>query len=289
VVTAPGRHEIVWWGAQETTTAELERIEVKVRALALVRVPGGEFAMKSVPGGGYATSGHLERVGSLPTYFIARHETTTAMYADYLNETGADGLGWHEPMGNPERCGILREGEAPPYRYSVAEGRERHPVAYVSWYDAMAFLDWCGLRLPTEAEWEKAYRGGRFLDGDALARQPNPAPERAYPWGDEPPAGDVQRCNHAGDEDGFESTAPVCSFPAYPSPYGACDMAGNVAEWTLDWYSTSHHADIDGYRMRRGGSWRSVPEGVDAVSGATSLPLKGSGVVGFRGVLPGGE
>jgi formylglycine-generating enzyme required for sulfatase activity len=98
--------------------------------------------------------------------------------------------------------------------------------------------------------------------------------------------GDIHRCNHGGEEDGFAGTAPVGSFPGFPSPYGAEDMAGNVAEWTLDWYSTSHHAGIDGYRMRRGGSWRSVPEGVDGVSGATSLPLQGSGIVGFRGVLP---
>ena len=193
----------------------------------------------------------------------------------------------HEPDGvaDPQRCGIVREGESPEYRYVVAEGREDYPVTYASWYNATAFLEWCGLRLPTEGEWEKAYRGGLHLDGDATAQEPNPAPERRYPWGDEPPAGEVHRCNHAGEEDGYPYAAPVGSFPEYPSPYGALDMAGNVAEWTLDWYATSHHADIDGYRMRRGGSWRSVPEGVDAVSGATSLPLLGSGLVGFRGVF----
>jgi formylglycine-generating enzyme required for sulfatase activity len=61
-------------------------------------------------------------------------------------------------------------------------------------------------------------------------------------------------------------------------------MAGNAAEWTLDWYSTSHHADLDGYRMVRGGSWRSIPEGVDAVTGATQLPVEGTGIVSFRGL-----
>ena len=85
----------------------------------------------------------------------------------------------------------------------------------------------------------------------------------------------------------YPNAAPVGSFPGFESPYGAVDMAGNVGEWTLDWYSTSYHADLDGYRMRRGGSWRSVPGGVGAVSGATSLPLDGSSLVGFRGVLSG--
>jgi formylglycine-generating enzyme required for sulfatase activity len=255
----------------------------------MVRVPGGEFVMKAVPGGGYATSGHLQPVSTLPLFYIASHEATVAMYADFLNETGEDGVGWFEGMANPERVGIRRVGEAPPFRYEVVEGRERYPMALVSWYNAVAFLKWCGLRLPTEAEWEKAYRGGLFLDGDQARQRPNPDPEREYPWGDEPPDGDPPRCNYDGDGDGYPHAAPVGSFPGFESPYGAVDMAGNVAEWTLDWYSTSYHADLDGYRMRRGGSWRSVPQGVGAVSGATSLPLEGSNLVGFRGVLPGTE
>ncbi|RKY24419.1 MAG: formylglycine-generating enzyme family protein, partial [Planctomycetota bacterium] len=93
------------------------------------------------------------------------------------------------------------------------------------------------------------------------------------------------RCNGRGEEDGFPATAPVGSFAQYSSPYGVCDMAGNVAEWTIDFYSTSYHAGLDGFRMLRGGSWRSSPAGLDAVSGATSLPLAESGIMGFRGVL----
>ena len=285
IVTSSGEHRIAWWGTEDSATSQPETIEVKVRALPLVRVPAGEFVMKATPGGGSATSGRLEKVSSLPLFHIARHETTVAMYVDFLNETGADGLGWSKGMANPERVGILRVGDAPPFRYEVAKGRERHPVALVSWYNAVAFLEWCGLRLPSEAEWEKAYRGGRFLDGDDARQRPNPLPEREYPWGNEPPQGEVPRCNYDGGADGYPDTAPVGSFPGFASPYGALDMAGNVAEWTLDWYSTPHHADLDGYRMRRGGSWRSVPGGVGAVSGATSLPLDASALVGFRGVL----
>jgi formylglycine-generating enzyme required for sulfatase activity len=59
-------------------------------------------------------------------------------------------------------------------------------------------------------------------------------------------------------------------------------MAGNVAEWTLDWYSTSYHVGLDGFRMVRGGSWMAVPSACDAVTGATQLPLKESSIMGFR-------
>jgi formylglycine-generating enzyme required for sulfatase activity len=167
----------------------------------------------------------------------------------------------------------------------VSPGRESHPVAFVSWYDARAFLEWCGLRLPTEAQWEKAVRGGVWLDGDDAQTRRNPLPDRRYPWGDEAPdKGGVFRCNLDGDADGFPHTAPVGRFAEFASPYGVWDLAGNVAEWTRERYTTSYHADLDGFRILRGGSWMSLPEGVDAVTGATRLPLEGGAAVGFRGV-----
>jgi len=61
-------------------------------------------------------------------------------------------------------------------------------------------------------------------------------------------------------------------------------MAGNVVEWTLDWYSTSYHTGLDGFRMVRGGSWMAVPAACDAITGATQLPIKESSIMGFRGV-----
>jgi len=238
--------------------------------------------MKSLPGAGRDESKEHKPRCDVPLYYIARYETTIAMYVDYLNEVGGEGAGYNRRMAHTGRCGIVRQDDS---TYDIAPGRDNYPVTYVSWYDAVSFLRWCGLRLPTEAEWEKAFRGGFYLDGDEAGKKSNPLPERRYPWGDETPdANGLYRCNYDGEDDGFAHTAPVGSFVKFNSPYGICDMAGNVAEWTLDWYSTSYHVGLDGFRLVRGGSWMAVPEGCDAITGATQFPLKENSIMGFRGV-----
>lgn len=117
---------------------------------------------------------------------------------------------------------------------SNLEGKENHPVVHVSWDDANAYAKWAGKRLPTEAEWEFAARGG-------LASKP-------FTWGDAKLGANGQwQCNiwqgefpHKNSaEDGFERTAPVKSF--LPNGYGLYDMAGNVWEWCNDWYDRDLH------------------------------------------------
>ncbi len=292
LVESPGHKKIIWWGTTETNfressvegTADLNKLQYVIRGIKMVRVPAGKFEMKSLPGGGYDESRWDEEPAcELPLFYIAKYETTVAMYADYLNEIGREGAGWNKRMSVSNRCGIVQNGASPAFTYSIIPGRENYPVTYVSWYDAAAFLSWCGLRLPSEAEWEKAFRGGIYLDGDQTKVLKNPLPDRRYPWGNESPKADgVYRCNYDGDDDGFPCTSPVGSFSKFNSPYGVCDMAGNVAEWTLDWYSTSYHVGLDGFRMVRGGSWMAVPAACDAVTGATQLPLKESSIMGFR-------
>ena len=117
---------------------------------------------------------------------------------------------------------------------SSLHGRERHPVVHVAFDDAEAYAAWAGKELPTEAEWEFAARGG--LDGAEFA------------WGDElMPKGKPMANTWQGEfpyentlVDGYEGTSPVGAFP--PNGYGLYDMAGNVWEWTTDWYAASHEA-----------------------------------------------
>jgi formylglycine-generating enzyme required for sulfatase activity len=280
IVEKPGHKQVIWWGTEQTSFTDFNDIDIRVRGIQMIRVPAGKFIMKSLPGGGRDESKEIKLSSNLPLFYMSKYETTIKMYTDYLNEIGAEGAGWNKRMTNTDRCGIIRN---PDNTYSVAPGRENYPITYVSWYDAMNFLQWCGLRLPTEAEFEKAFRGGIYLDGDQAKSDSNPIPERRYPWGDESPnANGVFRCNYDGAGDGFEYTAPVGSFDVFSSPYGICDLAGNVAEWTLDWYSTSFHTGLDGFRMVRGGSWMAVPVACDAITGATQFPLKESSIMGFR-------
>jgi len=281
IVDKPGHKQIIWWGTDQTSFTDTIQVEIRVRCIQMIRIPAGKFVMKSLPGGGYDESKNTKPRSNLPLFYMAKYETTIAMYTDYLNEIGGEGAGWNQRMTDNNRCGIVRHID---YTYSVKPGREDYPITYVSWYDATNFLRWCGLRLPTEAEWEKALRGGLYLDGDKAKKSPNPMPERRFPWGDQAPnANGIFRCNYDGADDGFDYTAPVGSFANFNSPYGICDLAGNVAEWTLDWYSTSYHAGLDGFRMVRGGSWMAVPAACDAITGATQFPLKESSIMGFRG------
>ena len=290
IVSIPGPRRILWWGIGPITQDEFAGYEIRVRAIPMVRVPAGTFSMKSIPGAGYDTSGSARKTADLSLFYLAKFETTVGMYLEFLNETGGRGDGWNRRMAHPRRCGLSQVGEAPNFTYAGRDQMANLPMVYVSWYNAQDFLQWAGLRLPSEAEWEKAYRGGHYLDGNSTKLEPNPLPERTYPWGSEDPiSGAVHRCNHKGRGDGFSGTAPVGSFQEYNGPYGAADQAGNVGEWTLDWYATTHHADLDGYRLVRGGSWRAIPTGVGAVSGSTSLPLAGRSTVGFRGVFPGSK
>jgi formylglycine-generating enzyme required for sulfatase activity len=131
-----------------------------------------------------------------------------------------DGADWRHPSG-PK---------------SDLIGRERWPVVHIAFEDAVAYAKWAGKRLPTEAEWEFAARGG--LSG------------KVYPWGDELAPGGHWMANtyqgHFPDadahDDGFQGIGPVAKFP--PNGYGLYDVAGNVWEWTSDWYRPDYYAQL---------------------------------------------
>jgi formylglycine-generating enzyme required for sulfatase activity len=125
---------------------------------------------------------------------------------------------------------------------SSIDDRDDHPVVHVSWFDAAEYAKWAGKRLPTEAEWEFAARGG--LEG------------KKYVWGDEPFSEEHPQCNifqgHFPDrntaKDGYVRTSPVKAFPA--NGYGLYDMAGNVWQWCDDWFLPDAYADRGGGRVQ---------------------------------------
>lgn len=161
-----------------------------------------------------------ERAVSLDTFYLDRTEVTNAQYLRFCQETG-------RPLPVHLRAGI-------------PAGQENFPVSQVSWSDADAYCRWAGRRLPSEAEWEKAARG---VDG------------RMYPWGN---GWDANRsCNRITCG---ESARPVGSYPAGASPYGILDLAGNVWEWTADWYRAYPGGPLafdetDRRRVARGGAF----------------------------------
>ena len=167
----------------------------------LVEIPAGEFLMGDDRDPSAAPAHRVD----LQTYLIGRHEVTNAQFKRFLDETG------HEVV-------------APRWDVHGVEGRDAYPVIYVSWFDAQAYCRWAGMRLPTEAEWEKAARGPEGLK---------------HPWG---PQWDPERCNNMAmsaperlaqmvQMDAGRGTTPVGAFPSGASPYGVLDMLGNAVEW----------------------------------------------------------
>ncbi|MCF8719753.1 formylglycine-generating enzyme family protein [Nitrospina gracilis] len=185
----------------------------------------------------------------MAAFEIDQHEVTNAEYRKYLEATNRP---------------------APKYLDNEKFNAPNQPVAGVTWQEANDYCAWTGKRLPTEAEWEKAARG---VDG------------RFYPWGNDP---DPTRANARGMKDGHRYPAPVGTFPKGASPYGALDMAGNVWEWTADWYrpypGNLVKNDLYGntFRVMRGGSWFSNMDLARSTVRGKLTPDQRQNYIGFR-------
>ncbi len=225
--------------------------------IGMVRLDGGDFLMGTDNAGGFPEDGEGPvRLVTLDPFYIDAHPVTNERFQEFVAatqyRTESERFGWsfvfqgHIP---PERYSELVDATVPGVSWwckvhgaswerpegpdSNIENRPTHPVVHVSWNDAVAYCEWSGKRLPTEAEWEYAARGG--LEG------------MLYPWGDDLTPGGRHLCNiWQGDfpkvdlaEDGYAGVAPVDAFP--PNQYGLFSITGNTWEWCADWFHASHH------------------------------------------------
>ena len=217
-----------------------------------VLIPAGRFQMGAVPGNEAAQDAEKPAHGVEITkaFHLKKTPVTVGEYKHFAKDAG-------------------REMLEPPM-FNQGWKKENHPIGDVSWEDATAYCEWAGGRLPTEAEWEYAARGGK---------------ERLkYPWGDE-----ISE-KHANYGSNVGGTSVVGSYPA--NGFGLYDMAGNVLEWCSDWYgedyySQSRQKDPQGpssgkWRVLRGGAWSLNPEVLRTSDRGGFPPGRRGSAVGFR-------
>ena len=230
--------------------------------MMMLYIPAGEFEMGSEEGDSDEQPVHTIYVDA---FWMDETEVTNEMYSQCVND------------GSCNKPGGSYYGDV-----SYAD----HPVVSVDWNDSASYCEWVGGRLPTEAEWEKAARGG--VEGEA------------YPWGD---AFDCKKAN-ADDEtliddyvvpggancDGYNRTSPAGSFS--PNGYGLYDMSGNVWEWVNDWYASGYYVNSPSsnpsgpssgeYRVLRGGSWLNYNDSLRSADRGWINPTYSNNYLGFR-------
>jgi formylglycine-generating enzyme len=259
-----------------------------------VEIPAGTFRMGTDDPDGFPDDreGPIRPV-SVDRFAIDAYAVSNELFAAFVDATGyqtqAEQFGWsfvfakfvpaalrrgaRRPDNTPWWCAVdgatWRTPEGPG---STIDDSLNHPVVHLSWHDAQTFCRWAGRRLPTEAEWEYAARGG--LD------------RARYPWGDELTPDGIHMCNiwqgqfptHNTADDGYTGTAPVDTF--HPNGYGLYNVAGNVWEWCADWFDQTARA-----RSLRGGSYlchESYCNRYRVAARTSNTPDSSAGNTGFR-------
>jgi formylglycine-generating enzyme required for sulfatase activity len=276
----------------------------------MVRLDGGTFLMgsndRSFPADG---EGPVREV-RVDGFWMDKTAVTNTQFAQFIATTGyiteAERFGWsyvfhlflppdHPPTRRvpdaPWWCQLFGASwNHPEGPQSDIGNRSNHPVVHVSWNDAVAYANWVGKRLPSEAEWEFAARGG--------LRQ------KRYPWGDQLTPNGKHQCNiwqgtfpvHNSRGDGFAGTCPVDSFK--PNKFGLYNMAGNVWEWCGDWFHPTFHRTASGTnpqgpplgtaKVIKGGSYlchKSYCNRYRMGARTSNTPDSSTGHMGFRLVL----
>ncbi len=307
----PGRHAREHKPAERGDPGILPCHTTRASRHDTVALPGGAFLMGTEEREGFPDDGEGPiREVTVSPFEIDRYAVTINQFATFVDATGyqteAERYGWSFVfhLFVPKKLLHRRVARRVPglqWWYGVngaywarpegpgsdVDGRADHPVVHVSWADAVAYADWAGMRLPTEAEWEYAARGGLV--------------QARYAWGDDLTPGAEHRCNiWQGTfptintrEDGFAGTAPVDSYR--PNGYGLYCVAGNVWEWCSDWWSPDFHVSgrrvnpagpADGSaRVMRGGSYlchHSYCNRYRVAARTSNTPDSSTGNLGFR-------
>lgn len=277
----------------------------------MVTLPPGEFLMGTDHDAAFAAQGErpVRRV-RLRSFQIGSSPVTNEEFAKFVAATGfrteAEMYGWsfvfwsHIPRdrvealvtdtvaGAPWWCQVPGSfWRAPEGPGSGVDQRMDHPVVHVTWNDAQAYCAWAGTRLPTEAEWEYAARGGLV--------------QKLYPWGDDLRPSGEHRCNiwqgafpqEDTAEDGYAGTCPVTAFP--PNGFRLYSMTGNTWEWCADWFGVQNHfaevtddpagASASTARVMKGGSFlchESYCNRYRVAARSSNTPDSSSSNVGFR-------
>jgi formylglycine-generating enzyme required for sulfatase activity len=274
----------------------------------MVRLAGGEFLMGNDDSEAYAADGEGPvRLVTVDPFWIDRVAVTNAGFGEFVGATGystdAERFGWSYvfvgllPETSPATRGVARtpwwrqvygaDWRHPEGPRSSLDDRADHPVVHVSWRDAIAYCRWAGKRLPTEAEWEYAARGGLV--------------QCRYPWGDQlTPNGEHHMNIWQGifptrntTEDGYFGTCPVDAFP--PNGFGLFNMTGNVWEWCADWFHPTFHVNgprrnpkgprTGTQKVMRGGSYlchASYCDRYRVAARSSNTPNSTTGNLGFR-------
>lgn len=292
MTAGPGK-QILWNAAADFPGRYWAQVVAKVYASdgpatsgEMILVPAGNFLMGSTSG---STEEQPQHTVYLDAYYIDKYEVTNAEFKQFIDADGYNIQAYWSTAGWSYR---QSQGWTAPTWWTLGDyysgpGYPGFPVVGVTYYEAEAYANFVGKRLPTEAEWEKAARGT-----DA----------RTYPWGE---GINVVRANYQNSNDPYEPYSTPVGFydgrlhpsPPFqtvdsPSPYGGYDFAGNVSEWVRDWYSSAYYSSspsanppgpISGaYRVVRGGSWSDPTVNLRCAYRLAVQPPGRIGYIGFR-------
>lgn len=253
------------FGGQAYSGSDLPKEIVGKDGAPMILIPEGPFPM-GVPAG--ARDGGVDERPRhevyLDAFYIDTYEVTNGRYWRFVEGTG------HRRPEHPKDQNLTLWGEK-----QLPEELVDRPVVNVDWYDAEAYCEWAGKRLPTEAEWAKAAKGTE---------------DRRFPWGDVEPT--AKHLNFNQQWRGYKTLMPVGVYEDGKSPFGVYDMAGNVWEWVADWYDARYYGksptrnpqgpETGTHKVLRGSGWHVESPMVRIFTRVKSDPHNRNHATGFR-------